>query len=46
LTNEATKNVEPLLIEEKVALLHTVVQEKEVFDTGEVTITGGKRTKN
>jgi len=45
MTSEAIKIAEKRLIEEQVALLHTVAQKKEVLNTGEVTKRGGRRTK-
>ena len=42
---EAVKIAENRLIEEKVAILHTVAQKIEAQDIGEVTKTGGRRTK-
>jgi hypothetical protein len=44
-TSEAIKIVEKRLIEEQVALLHTVAQNNGVLNTGEVTKRGGRRTK-
>ena len=42
---EAVKIAEKRLIEEKVATLHTVAQKIEAQDTGEMTKTGGRKTK-
>jgi len=36
---------ETIQIEEKVVALHTMVQKKGLSNTGEVTKTGGKKTK-
>ena len=44
-TNEAVKIAESIQIEEKVTILHTVVQRTEAQDTAEVTRTGEIRTK-
>ena len=45
MTSEAIKIAGKRLIEEQVALLHTVAQNKGVLNTGEVIKRGGKRTK-
>ena len=45
MTTEAVKIAEKRLTEEKVGILHTVAQKIEAQDTGEVTKTGGRRTK-
>ena len=42
MTTEAAKIAESIVIEEKVATLHTVAQKIEAQDTGEVTKTGGE----
>jgi hypothetical protein len=45
MTSEAIKIAEKRLIEEQVALLHTVAQNKGVLNTGEVTKRGGRTVK-
>ena len=45
MTAEPVKIAEKRLIEEKVAILHTVAQKIEAQDTGEMTKRGGRRTK-
>ena len=45
MTNETAKIAGSIQIKEKVALLHTVAQNKGVLNTGEVTKRGGRRTK-
>jgi hypothetical protein len=40
--NEVVKIAEKRLIEEKMAILHTVAQKEELSSTGEVTKTGGE----
>jgi hypothetical protein len=42
MTSEAIKIAEKRLIEERVALLHTVAQNKGLLNTGEVTKRGGR----
>jgi hypothetical protein len=44
--NEAAKTVESIQIEEKVVHHHTVVLNKGLSSTGEVTKTGGIRSKS
>jgi len=45
LTNEPAKIAGTIQIEGKVTTLHTVVQNKGVLNTGEVTRAGGRRDK-
>jgi hypothetical protein len=45
LNNEAVRIAESIQTEEKVAILHTGVQNKGVLNSGEMTKTGGKKTK-